>query len=69
LGWNNHKTHKYYLKELGISNNKLNAISSHKEDLESISLDYRSEGEITQEKISEIKETVGAVSLSSHSLG
>ncbi len=56
------KTHKYYLKELGISNNIEAYMQSLviRKTLESISLDHRREGEITQDRISEIKETVEA---------
>jgi hypothetical protein len=56
------KTHKYYLKELGISNNIEAYMQSLviRKTLESISLDHRCEGEIAQDRISEIKETVEA---------
>jgi hypothetical protein len=57
------KMHKYYLKELGISNNIEVYMQSLviRKTLESISLDQRREGEITQERIFEVKETVEAV--------
>ena len=52
------KTHKYYLKELGIGNQIEAYMQSLtiKKTLESISLDYRRGGEITIEQVKEIKE-------------
>ena len=54
------KTHKYYLKELGIGNQIEVYMQSLtiKKTLESISLDYRRGGEITIEQVKEIKEKV-----------
>ena len=52
------KTHKYYLKELGISNNIEAYMQSLviRKTLESISLDHRRGGESIQDQPVEIKE-------------
>ena len=51
------KTHKHYLKELGISNNIEAYMQSLviRKTLEIISLDHRCGEEFTQEKVPEIK--------------
>ena len=50
------KTHKYYLKELGINSNIEAYMQSLvlRKTLESISLDHRRKGEITNEEQTEI---------------
>ncbi len=56
------KTHKHYLKELGISNNIEAYMQSLviRKTLESISLDHRRGEEFSQDKSPEIKMTVEA---------
>ena len=48
------KTHKYYLKELGINSNTYMQSIVLRKTLESISLDHRRKGEITNEEQTEI---------------